>query len=184
MLGLSIVYLWGRKYARFAVPIPVRGSVYMSFELRSDMNDQSAVVIVTAEKFLRLWRNEPLSIHRIHSFGNAATWQANRKYLNADRGYAQGPNNPVPLAQVGFATEVRHHIAHRFLCFGRSEWSEVVPFVGFTNGVTRTIWLLANRCDVFPVECSLPGAHGLQAAAGADGTSLLTVEGLEYSTQP
>lgn len=51
------------------------------------------------------------------------------KYHRAVEGFARGEENPVPLADV---------------CFEKG--------LSFTNGITRTFWLLANNVAAFPVK--------------------------------
>jgi hypothetical protein len=178
MLHPTITTRFGQRLASFVVPVPDRAPVHMSFALRAHMNDHSAVVMVQAERFLELWRNEPNSIHREQSFGTAETWRRDYKFHHAEDGFSHGQGNPVPLAYVSFGIEPRVDESYRFLWFGRSTREVQVPYVGFTNGVTRTIWLLANQCAAFPVECELPGARELQELAGVPGSSLLTVASL------
>jgi len=40
------------------------------------------------------------------------------------------------------------------------------PYIGFTDGVTRTIWLLAYGAKCFPVMCRTENAELLQLMAG------------------
>jgi hypothetical protein len=178
MLQCTVQTRFGQPTALFAVPLLGREPAYMSFPLHVHRSSHSAVCIVSSSKFLELWQQEPYSIHRPQSFGNQATWREDYKFHHADQGFAQGPTNPVPLAYVSFAVEQRIEMSYRFLWYGKTYSMRRVPHVGFTNGVTRTIWLLANGCNAFPVECELPGAEELQRYAGVPGTSLLTVSGL------
>jgi hypothetical protein len=53
-----------------------------------------------------------------------------------------------------------------------------VKYATFTNGITRTIWLLTQGCAAFPVKCEMACAQGLFLAAGAKGTSLYTAREL------
>ncbi|WP_414630326.1 plasmid fertility inhibition factor family protein, partial [Burkholderia cenocepacia] len=47
---------------------------------------------------------------------------------------------------------------------------EAAPCISFTNGITRTIWLLAARAERFPVSCSTDDATLLHQLVGADDT--------------
>jgi hypothetical protein len=52
------------------------------------------------------------------------------------------------------------------------------PWLGFTNGITRTIWLLANGAKVFPVECALKKSDELQDLTGVPGGRLVVLSEL------
>ena len=75
---------------------------YMS--IQKSPYENSAIVIVNANKFLELWKNEPNSGsgHYEIANGNPETWRKDKKYLDAEIGFAQGQNNPVPLPEVSF----------------------------------------------------------------------------------
>jgi hypothetical protein len=178
MRPLFLEYKFGARLAVFEVDLPSRSPIYMSFELHEHMGEHSAVAFVDAGRFLELWRNEPYPIHSEQSFGNPNIWRADRKFHFAEKGFAEGRTNPVPLAYVSFGLDERVVEFYRFLWFGRSESKVKVPYVGFTNGITRTIWLLANGCRSFPIECELPRAQDLVQYAGTQGATLQTVESL------
>jgi hypothetical protein len=167
-----------QDHAVFEVPLPDRQSVFMRFHIARHMNDSSAVVIVDTDKFLALWRKEPHSIHREQAHGNPSTWPNDRKYALAAQGFSYGSGNPVPLAHVSFDTGIVTKTSYTFLKFGKKVVNTTVPFVMFSNGVTRTIWLLTNGCLAFPIECELPRATELFRRAGAPGSRLLTMNDL------
>ncbi|MCW8348708.1 hypothetical protein MD535_22220 [Vibrio sp. ZSDZ65] len=52
------------------------------------------------------------------------------KFHYAEKGFSFGVENPVPLANM--------------------TTNKDYPSVGFINGITRTIWLLANGAQYFP----------------------------------
>ena len=136
---------------------------YMSIQKSPSENENRAIVVVDAEKFLELWKKEPNSIHYEISHGNPETWRKDKKYPYAESDFSQGENSPVLLAEVSFSSSTPAHI-------------------GFTDGITKTIWLLSNGCREFPVECMLSYACGLYKAAGAEGTCLNTVDGILKSS--
>lgn len=131
--------------------------------------DRKAVVEVDAERFLALWR-QPLSSHRDIALGDANIWPSDYKYHWAEEGFAGGAENPVPLAEVscGRATSDLTESHPHFFFFRKQVViaRKGLPWLGFTNGITRTIWLLANGATVFPVECALDEAAELQQLAG------------------
>ncbi|GAA0432264.1 plasmid fertility inhibition factor family protein [Massilia aurea] len=158
--------------AVFRIPTQTLGDVFMRAERPNYDADRKAVVEVDAVRFLNLWR-QPHSSHREIALGDPGTWSSDYKYRWADDGFSKGAENPVPLAEVncGHAEHDLTEVRRRFFLFTE----EVViaprglPWLSFTNGITRTIWLLANGAPVFPVECSLDHAQELQRLAGVEG---------------
>lgn len=148
------------KFTLFTVPLPDRPSVFMC--ARGDETDtRRAVVIVDAERFLRLWRANPNDLHADVARGTPETWPLDRKFQGAVDGFFSGMENPVPLALASFLMV--------------NVDGEHVPSVTLTNGVTRTIWLLTNRCSAFPIECDIGSAANLHRTAAVAGTEVWTV---------
>ena len=54
-------------------------------------------------------------------------------------------------------------------------------FACIEDGVTRTIWLLANGCKEFPVECDVQSSIYLHRAAGVQEYKIFSVEELYAS---
>ena len=150
----------------------------MSVKGTPHCNEKRGVVIVDAEKFLKLWGADPYGVHHEVSHGSPQTWPNDRKYSDAEKGFSFGLANPVPLAVVSGATAVKTSISYKFLFFGRNVRRVNIPYVTFTNGITRTIWLLTQGCKAFPVECRMPEARELYRIAAAPGTNFFTVEEL------
>lgn len=169
---------WGTKFVIFEVPLPNKPPVFMSVKSTPYNNEKRGVVVVDADKFLELWRSEPHSIHHKESHGNLQTWPSDRKYHHAVKGFSFGYDNPVPLAYVSCGIGTRAIATYKFLFFGKSEREEKFHYVAFTNGITRTIWLLTQGCKAFPVECEMPGARELHRVAAASGTNFFTVDEL------
>lgn len=155
----------GSKRIIFKVPIPHRQPVYMSI-LIGYLSCENSVVVVDAAKFLQLWRNNRHSLHSEVAEGNPETWVNDYKYHYAETGFATGASNPVPLADVSCWMD--NHPPTSYKSLWPNKHPRQIPCVGFTNGVTRTIWLLANGCTSFPIRCSEPGATTLQNIVGAN----------------
>jgi hypothetical protein len=105
-----------------------------------------------------------------------------RKYPSAEKGFACGIESPVPLAQphVNIGT-IKTPVYSRWLrYFKRLERVDETSFeyIGFTDGVTRTMWLIENGVEVFPVECRIEEAAKMQRAVGVAGGDYKTVEDL------
>lgn len=174
----SVVDYSGTKLIIFSVPLPNKPPVFMAAEVSAYNNDKRGVVIVDADKFLQLWRDEPHSVHHEQAYGSPQTWPKDRKYLDAEKGFSYGYDNPVPLANVSHGLYTRIIVSHKFLWFGRKEHREQFDYVAFTNGVTRTIWLLSQGCKAFPVECEMPDTKEFHRVASVPGTNFFTVEEL------
>lgn len=154
---IGLTKLWGRPSFIYEIPLADGSHAYMRVDPTNYLGEKRSVVIVDAAKFLAMWRACPHSLHADVAAGSPETWRSDRKYEQAAKGFAEGVENPVPLAEVNFDTFTHiEPIYERWLwLFKRKagERQEDVPFVSFTNGVTRTIWLLANGAKEFPVEC-------------------------------
>lgn len=90
-----------------------------------------------------------------------AGWRADRKFGDAQTGFAHGRDNPVPIAVIGV-----HDTPH----------AGGPGSVAFINGITRTIWLLANGAKAFPIECQVSEADLLHRTAGCTSWPFQTVE--------
>lgn len=88
----------------------------------------------------------------------------------------------MPLAQVSCRVDTVEPPAGLGRLLGltaRSKAERVdVRSLHFTDGVTRTIWLLTNGASHFPVECSTQNAPLLQNLVGTVGTRYCTVDQL------
>lgn len=155
----------------FSVPLPDRDPVFMSMNIAEDGQEQHAAVIVDAQRFLALWRADPYGYHKHEAHGTPETWPSDYKYMEAADGFAPGREDPVPLAEVNLNHHIDTIVSYKFLRFGKTVRKERLDCVTFSNGITRTIWLLSHHCAAFPVECDLRSAPELFKLAGAAGTS-------------
>ncbi|WP_051996355.1 MULTISPECIES: hypothetical protein [Massilia] len=164
--------IYFQQCAVFRIPTAKRGDVFMRAERPNYNADRKAIVEVVAARFLALWR-QPLSSHRDIALGDPTSWPSDYKYKWAEDGFASGAENPVPLAEVSCGRSTSDLIEKRrhFLFFTKEVIiaQKGLPWLGFTDGITRTIWLLANGASVFPVECALDEAADLQQLAGVPG---------------
>ncbi|MYM28311.1 hypothetical protein GTP58_08240 [Duganella sp. CY15W] len=155
----------------FEIPTS-EGSVYMCATRSNYNNERRAVVIVDAEKFLALWRREGSSHDDIAHQGTES-WPSDRKFKDAVAGFGLGAVNPVPLALVHCYESAERIGVYEQSFFGLHKLKRteirIQATLAFTNGITRTIWLLAAGAKAFPVECDLKSAALLQALAGFEG---------------
>ena len=155
----SVVKVKQSERLVFAVHLSDDKVVFMSIDQAALAGDDYQVVVVNAEKFLNLWRAEPTEFHAIHANGNPDVWPHSRKFPLANAGFSKGQADPVPLADVS--------------CDIAENGS---GYVFFTNGITRTTWLLAHGCKEFPVLCPMPGAKILQQLAASGSYKMLSVK--------
>lgn len=161
-LGLRASAWNGQRGALFRVRTSV-DDVYLSVSRSNYGNEERAVVEVDCARLLRLWRDEPRSEHAGPANlanlanGNPQTWRAHPRFDLAAEGFSFGEHDPVPLAEVNCPTNA------------------AVPYVTFTDGVMRTLWLAAYAAKSFPVECGVHEAEALQRLAGTAGSHWLSV---------
>ena len=171
--------MFGHPLALYAVNTPRAGIVYMCIRKTNYQNEKRSVVIVESMKFLRLWQNERGGVEPKLAHGNERIWRNDYKFHHAEAGFSRGVSDPVPLAEV----ECEMYTVHKTI-WGRKMWffrtylgteEKQTVSIRFGNGITRTIWLLANGAKAFPVECPTDSAALLQESAGAPGYQLKTV---------
>ncbi|HCM7206543.1 TPA: fertility inhibition factor FiwA [Salmonella enterica subsp. enterica serovar Typhimurium str. D23580] len=147
--GCELVKLDHDK-AVWRVPVPGQDDRFMSAR-SGGIDREKFVVQVDTELFYRTWLAGTSAWGKRDS-GDCvlrSEMPADYKYRHAVSGFSQGPENPVPLAEV-------------------DAWRDGGKVrVGFTNGITRTFWLIANRAPAFPVEVvGRQAAELLHHAAG------------------
>jgi hypothetical protein len=139
----------------------------MSLTLNGYSVEPSAVVVIDAETLLKYWKACPSKYHWFQSHGCAESWRKDHKYPEAEIGFSEGVSNPVPLPDVSFESmSVKE---------GSLSW------LAFTDGVTRTIWLLANGCQWFPLVMPISKARSLYEAADTQGARFYTLKELEHN---
>ncbi|MCG5076359.1 plasmid fertility inhibition factor family protein [Paraburkholderia tagetis] len=158
------------------------GPVYMRTARTNFLNEERAVVEVDTHRFIELWKREPYSSPRSEAHGTPVSWKADRKFADAVKGFGHGDSNPVPLANISclMANEKVPVIEKRWGLFKKSVGyaEHTFPYVAFTDGITRTIWLAAHGAPCFPVECHVRDAELLQKEAGTEGSKWMTVDNL------
>ena len=128
----------GRR-AIWSIPLRDGGEAFVSAKKNAGINDEMYVVEVDADRFYYHWLRSTLE-----SGGHCVPLQNmpdDYKYHLAEEGFAEGRKNPVPLAEVT-----------AYELYGQD-------YVSFSNGITRSFWLLAHGAKSFPVE-----VHGQESA--------------------
>ena len=178
--GVAKIFGW-LTAATFAVPLRGGRSVHMQAELPGE-EDCYAVVLVDASRFVQLWRS-PQSSHRDVALLDEATWPTDYKFQEAVDGLSHGAENPAPLAEVSCGVVSRDVFERRRLFLW---WTKDVMvarqgevFLSFTNGITRTMFLLANGAKEFPVRCERSTANLLCKLAGSSNHPPLLLSSLK-----
>lgn len=137
--------------AVWRLPVPGESDAYMATEAGGADHDLF-VVPVSGAAFNRLWLGGGLnSQERPDGCRLRAELATDSKFRHAVAGFAEGEGNPVPLPRVSLTRE------------------NGTPSVRFSDGVTRTFWLLANSVAAFPVVVAgEQQAAALASLAGAD----------------
>lgn len=178
LIGVQQVHHF--KAAVFQIPT-TSGDVFMYQERSNYMNEENAVVEVDAKRFLALWR-APNSSHPEIAMGNPETWPSDYKFHWSEDHFSQGRRNPVPLAQVSCRVDSYDKPVWRrkLMLFKSLDHVETVtiPSLHFTDGITRTIWLLSHGAKHFPVYCSMAEAPLLQKLVGVEGSRFCSVHEL------
>ncbi|MGA4367895.1 plasmid fertility inhibition factor family protein [Pantoea ananatis] len=149
---------FGDRICTFSVGLRYGLNAWMKILLRQ--HSDKWVVIVRKRPFLDAWMHtgqEPQL-----AVGDETVWRNDKKFLNAEKAFSLGRQNPVPLA----------------LCDADYRIYRGPPelHTGISDGITRTIWLLANGADRFPVSItSERSARLLYRGAGDKTTEPLSV---------
>lgn len=141
-IGIEII---NKDSTTFYITLEDNQKTFMSMRIKE--YSDNCVVFVDTKKFIELWRKE--NQHTELSYGDKSDWEADYKYDSAVKGFSYGISNPVPLAY-----------AH---CYN-NESGEVCA--EFTNGITRTIWLLSKGAKAFPLETDSDSAPLFEKYAG------------------
>lgn len=141
-------YLWQDDYAVFYIDTPEGGRQYMSASWSEYKNENNSIVFVDSKKFLNLWKNDPQKQEHHLASGGKKEWMADYKYHYAEKGFSHGLKNPVPLA------------------YPHCESNKHGVYACFTDGITRTIWLLSQGATSFPIEASNDAAQLFNKYAG------------------
>ena len=142
---------------KLAWRIPMRDGSEVFMSVTSGHTDDTLFVVpVDAAAFYRTWLAATLrNPERPDGCRLVSEMPEDYKYRHAVEGFSHGEKNPVPLARVGVLTE------------------DGAVDVRFTDGVTRSYWLLANDATAFPVVVSgREAAMALAKAAGVESEPL------------
>jgi hypothetical protein len=165
-----------RADAFFDVPIE-NGEVTMVFNAHRHQPDYCAVVWVEELPFRELWKNEEAIIH-LQAFGNPEIWRKEERFDKVGIGFGESKTRPMPMGLVHYEQYMRR--TRRRSGFG-GKWDESyehVDSIGFTDGITRSIWLMSHGARFFPIRCTISGAEKLHDLAGAPGSKVWTVKSL------
>lgn len=149
ILKAVTVHSSNNKEIIFSISLEHAQVAYMTCKRTNYLNEERAIVILDTLKFLELWKADPNPITPELSNGTRDIWIKDSKYPDAKSGFQEGIKNPVPLARIAY-----------------HELENTPKYIDFTNGITRTIWLLSQGAIAFPVECHVLEAEKLSFSAG------------------
>lgn len=127
----------------WCLPLPAGGNAYMA--LTAGRADHDLFVVpVHAAAFHRAWLVRGLqSDDKLNDLTDGCRLRGelttDRKFKHAAACFAEGERNPVDLPRVGTTKARKGELG-----------------VTFTDGITRTFWLLANNVAAFPVVVAGP----------------------------
>ena len=147
----------------FTVPISSR-VVYISLNIEN--NFDKFIVLLDTQKFIHAWSvSADDDRFKGYNTGTPDIWRKDYKFHHAETGFNQGIGNPVPIADSIRAT-------------GRYPNCNIY----FEDNVTRTIWLLANQAQYFPIAVgSIDEAHAFQKIAGRENCAVYPCEGIYHA---
>lgn len=159
---------WGNVYCHFPLTVRDGRVVYMKQKLSAGAG--TYIVIAERKRFLAAWSRQTKQEPQLTQ-GDENAWRKDYKFHEAEEGFSEGEANPVPLSEP--------------TCRYILEGGLPAPVVSFTNGITRTIWLLANDVTLFPVLVySLREAQLMQRGVGAFGHEPVSVKELYEKYAP
>lgn len=138
-----------------------KGPQYMRVDGGAGAMDDRMVVIVDSSLFLRLWNlKEGLS--------SPSRWKSAPGYAEVQSRFLSGMRHPLRLAQIEIRWSFLTSILTRLLGLLRLNLTLPGKRLKIVEGERRTMWLLANGADAFPVECSASCAPLLHRLAGVE----------------
>lgn len=154
------------------ISLPRRSPAFM---ILGSTSPTGPIVVVEVEAFRKRWALTHDHSQRLLARGDEEQLRKDRKFGDAEIGFSHGRVNPVPITQlcVGptFAPAPKGSWLNRLL--GQEERTEkFIRTTGnsfsFVNGVTRTIWLIAEGARCIPFICqSEEDAEMVETLAGA-----------------
>ena len=148
------VTIYGQQHAVFSVCTRNK-IVFMKKAIFQTEVDDSFIVLVERIRFESVWFKCGDRVAPTLARGNELIWRSDEKFHFAEKGFGYGVENPVPLA-----------------CMSASS---AYPQVSFVDGITRTIWLMANGVGQFPVLThSFEEARNLHRYIGVKASSIIS----------
>lgn len=127
------------------------------------------VIVVDVDRFRRCWARCRNGEQRTLATASETRLRADRKFGDAAQGFSWGIDNPVPMAEVLVTAPAL--VPKPWLAFwSRADRDAVdgdAAALCFDDGVTRTIWLIAEGARCFPVVCSEKDLDDVERLAGA-----------------
>ena len=106
--------------------------VYMKYIQYPKIEGQ--LVFIGVDTFKKYWERNTQDEWSKYANAREHELREDYKFREAEEGFSRGYNDPVPVAEISILEHT------------------VKPCIGFINGFTRTIWLIANGYKIIPCE--------------------------------
>jgi hypothetical protein len=166
------VEILGGARLRMAIPLANGERAFMRLDRYGSELRSLAVVVADSARFLQLWRASERAGFVDLARESPEQWRSDRKYPLAAESFAKSDDSAIPLARIERVLE-DVQVEQRINWLRTRIVQERRPRVEFLDGVTRTIWLLANGAERIPFDCaSLTVAEQFYDLVAATGTSI------------
>lgn len=145
----------------FEIPIKGNRNVYMSCCLYTPSD--TFLVILDTQRFIQAWymSEDDDRFPGLHQ-GTERLWRADKKFHYAEDGFNEDKINPVPVADSISCEKIDSQLN-----------------ITFGDGVTRTIWLLANHAEYMPLLVeSVSQAELFSFFSGRESCAIYPIQGL------
>ena len=148
------------RRATWRIAVPDQADRFMS-ATSGQTDDEIFVVQLDTEAFYAAWLRSTLksATGRGDHCVRRSQMKLDYKFSQAAKGFAEGQDNPVPLAVINASHD-----------------PSGLPRISFTDGVTRSFWLIANRVESFPAS-----VYGAQTASLLNNVAGLTPAPMSYA---
>lgn len=109
-------------------------AVFMKYPYSFKKSSQFTFIEVDTLK--EYWGRNHYNEHSKYAKASEFELRQDYKFSYAEEGFSYGYKDPVPVAEIALLNYT------------------TPPCIGFQNGITRTIWLMANGYKIIPFEVS------------------------------
>lgn len=107
-------------------------AVFMRYSYSCEENYQ--LVFIEVGTFKKYWGRNRYDEYSKYAKASEHELRQDYKFKYAEEGFSRGDKDPVPVAQIAFLSNT------------------TLPYIGINDGITRTIWLIANGYKIIPFK--------------------------------